>query len=209
MLVYEPSNALDFFSPEQLQQVTKDELGKGLVLAMDREAAGVFRPGRYLGIAQVCLEAGDADNLEQALDRVAAELGSHPVVAHIYYRVRACCCALKADAPGAENNLEQARALANEVPSRSAKYETHHFAGRAYWLLGRSEAALAELHTAGQLALHPLEKHSTNYWLARAADAAGHGREAARLFSLVAADGFNTWMRADAEARLTPAREED
>jgi tetratricopeptide (TPR) repeat protein len=209
VLVYKPSNALDFFSPEELQQVTCDELGKGLVLAMDEEVAGIFRPGRHLGVAQVCLEAGDTENLEQALDRVVPELKSNPVIEHIYCRLRACCCASKADAPGTENNLVRARTLADEVPSRSAKYETHHFAGRAYLLLGRSEAALSELRAAAQLALHSLEKHSTNYWLARGAEAAGHGQEAARIFSLVTADGFNTWMSADARARLNSSRGED
>ncbi len=206
VLVYEPANALDFFSPEALQQVTCDELGKGLVLAMDEEVAGIFRPARHLGVAQVCLEAGDTENLGRALDRVERELKSHPVVEHIYYRLRACCCALKADAPGTENNLVRARTLADEVPSRSAKYETHQFAGRAYLLLGRSEAALSELRAAAQLALHPLEKHATNYWLARGAEAAGHGQEAARIFSLVTADGFDTWMSAQAGARLNSSR---
>ena len=127
---------------------------------------------------------------------------SHPVVEHIYRRLRACCCAAKADAAGAEDNLAGARRLAEEVPSRSAKYETHQGAGRAYLLLGRNEAALAELQAAVQLALHPLERHSTNYWLARAAEAAGHRQEAARLLTLVTADRFDTWMCADARARL-------
>jgi tetratricopeptide (TPR) repeat protein len=174
-------------------------------MAMEEEAAGVFRPGQYIEAANACLEAGDLQNMEQALARAERELKPHPIIEHKYRQMRACCCAAKKDAVGAEDNLARVRELADEVPSRSAKYETHQAAGRAYLLLGRNESALAELHAAVQLALHPLEKHSTNYWLARAAEAVGQQQEAARLFGLVAADGFDTWMCADARARLNSA----
>ena len=70
---------------------------------------------------------------------------------------------------GAQNRWKELNAhfeahLASHRPLlRLARYETHQAAGRAYLLLGGNEAALAELQAAAQLALHPLEKHATNY----------------------------------------------
>ena len=70
---------------------------------------------------------------------------------------------------GAQNRWKELNAhfeahLASRRPLlRLARYETHQAAGRAYLLLGGNEAALAELQAAAQLALHPLEKHATNY----------------------------------------------
>ena len=64
VLVYEPATASAFFAPEALQQVSRDKLGRSLVMAIDEEVAGIFRPAQYLGIAQVCLGAGDVEHLE-------------------------------------------------------------------------------------------------------------------------------------------------
>jgi hypothetical protein len=74
-------------------------------------------------------------------------------------------------------------------------------------LLGRNQSAVSEFQTFAQLALHPMEKHRTTYFLARATAATGQAQEAARIFSLVITDGFNTWMYADARARLNSVAE--
>lgn len=202
ILTYDPVRALAFFTAEDLDLMTQSESGRQLVLAMDEEAAGVFRPARYLAIAGVCLEAGDRENLEHSLDRAERELKLNPAIEHIYRRLRACCCATKSEPTEMEGQLVRARQLTNEFPSRSAKYETHQAAGRAYLILQRNDAALPELRSAVGLALHPWERHYSNYWLARAAEAAGQQQDALTLFNSVIANGFDTWMTVDARRRI-------
>jgi tetratricopeptide (TPR) repeat protein len=201
VLVYEPTNVLAFFSNESLSKVTSDDLGKDLVLRMDEEIAGIFRPGRYLSIAEVCIAAGDVANLEKALHGAQRELRFHPDVERIYWQLRAICHGLKGEASGAEESLKRARDLTVEVPTRLARFYTHCAGGRAYFHLGRSDVAISEFQEATQLALHPLEKHLNNYWLARALEAAGQKIEAGRIFGVVTEDGFATWMTSDAENR--------
>jgi tetratricopeptide (TPR) repeat protein len=202
ILTYEPVRALALFTAEDLDLMTQTESGRQLVLAMDEEMAGVFRPVRYLAIAGVCLEAGDKENLEDSLNRAERELKSNPAIEHIYRRLRACCCAMKNEPTEMESHLARARQLANEFPSRSAKYETHQAAGRAYLLLQRNDAALTELRAAVGLALCPSERHYSNYWLGRAAEAAGQRQEAEKLFKSVITNGFDTWITADARRRI-------
>jgi len=202
ILIYEPSNVLVYFKPDELQQVTRDDLGRRLVLALDEKHASVTRPARHLEIASACFEAGDWQSLERAVRRAERELKSHPIVERIYLRLQACSCASKGDTAGTENNLARVRQSVDEAPNRSAKYEAHQAAGRAYSLLGWSERAFSEFQEAAKLALHPLEQHTTKYWLARAAEAAGRREEALGNFRRVVADGFNTRMSADARARL-------
>ncbi len=199
---YQPVNAAAFFSREQLELMQSDHHSHELVLAMHREVAGVFRPTKFLAIADVCLDSGDTKNMELALDRAETELGGNPEVRQMYYRLRACWWALKGDAVKAEENLAQARTLTHEFPSRSSRYETHRTAGKVALTLGGFEEARTQFLFALDLALHPLEKHTTRYWLARAAEACGHAQAAVALLSAVANDAFNTWMTAEAANRL-------
>ena len=78
----------------------------------------------------------------------------------------------------------------------------HRSAGRVALLLGRCEEARTQFLAALDLALHPLEKHATRYWLGRSAEACGHAEEALSLLSAVTNDAFATWMSADAANRL-------
>jgi len=202
VLIYEPGKITAFFEPEELEVVTEDQPGRELVAAMDKDLAGVMQPGRYLGQALVCLEAGDVKNFALALDRAKKVMQAQPAIEHIYVRLRTICCAMQADTTGMETHLARARVLAREIPSRSARYETHLAAGRAYLAMGQNESALSDLEEAAKLALHPLEKHTTNYWRARAAEAAGRSDLAAQCLTAVTEDGFDTWMRADAQRRV-------
>lgn len=148
LMNYQPINATAFFSREQLQMMLADQKSHEVVLAMDREVAGVFRPARFLGIADVCLEAGDEQHMQEALDRAEGELGGHPQLRQMYYRLRGCCWAFKGDGGKAEENLSQARKLTDEFPSRSFRYEMHRSAGRVALLLGRCEEARSNLLAA-------------------------------------------------------------
>lgn len=208
VLVYEPSTfdkflepAVACMNPDEVKFLVKDKLFEETARQTDEQLSGVFGPAIEMGKALVFLEAGDATNLGLALQRTQPKLKSNQIMEHIFIRTRACWCAMSGDAAGMAADLARARQLAAEKPaSRSAKYETHLAAGRASFLLGRHEAAVEELRGARDFALHPMEKHTTTYWLARAMEAAAQP-SAASLFKAVVADRFGTWMEADARAR--------
>ncbi len=202
VLVYEPSGFAKFLDPEALKLLAEDELFKETARQSDEELSGVFGPAIDVQKASVFLEAGDTANLGLALNQAQKKLKANRIMEHIFVRTRACWHALKGDVADVETDLARARQLAAEKPaSRSAKYETHLAAGRAFHLLGQIEKAIAELNSACQLALHPLEKHASTYWLARANESGNHA-VATGQFRTVIADGFGTWMEADARARV-------
>jgi hypothetical protein len=212
VLVYEPSDFYKFlastppvFQSQQetpLEMLSKDELFRETASKTNEELSGVFGPAVEIGRASVFLEAGDAANLGVTLQRAQSLLKSHPLMEHIFARIRACWHAMVGDVNGVEADLARARELAAEFPaSRAIKFDTHFYSGRARFLLTQYEAAIHELTEANQLALHPMEKHTSTYWLARASQAA-NSPSAANLFKTVVADGFKTWMEADARLRL-------
>src|SRR5262249_49751455 len=84
VLIYEPGRITAFFESEELEAVTEDQPGRELVAAMDKDLAGVNQPGRYLGQALVCLEAGDVKNFALALDRAKKVMQAQPAIEHIY-----------------------------------------------------------------------------------------------------------------------------
>ncbi len=211
-LVYEPSTFYRFLTAtppvidtgedeDPLDLLAKDKLYRQSADKTNEELAGVFGPAVEIGRAGVFLEAGDAENLGIALGRAQTKLKANQTMEHIFLRVRACWQAMTGNAAGMEADLARTRQLAAEKPaSRSAKYETHLAAGRAYFLFGRHATAVEELKAATQLALHPLEKHTSTYWLARASQAANEP-SANALFRTVMADQFGSWMEADARVR--------
>jgi hypothetical protein len=144
--------------------------------------------------------------MQKALDNAERELRTQPILEGVYYQLCAACFALKGDATNAETSLAKARDVAAKVPYRSLLHEVHLMTGRAYLMLDRVNDAVRELQAAAQAALHPIEKHSTNYWLARALTSSGQTEEASKVYKAVVADGFNTWMSVDAQARLDPSQ---
>lgn len=203
-LLHEPTSFPEFLSEEELEVVTETDDGRKTVAATDKHMASVTKPALHIGVAQACLEAGDVTNFGLALDKAKAVLKPNPGMVHIYHRLRALHCALNGDAQGTESNLSQARDIVKSWPSRSAKYEIHLATGRAQLILGQPSTALSELRQAIQVALHPLEKHTTNYWLGRAAEAANQPEEATRHYNALIAQNFDTWMTTDARQRLDP-----
>jgi ATP/maltotriose-dependent transcriptional regulator MalT len=201
-LVYEPSKFEKFLKPDDVQLLGEDKFFQDAARKVDEQLSSVFGPAIGLGMAQVFLEAGDAANLGQALEQTQGKLKSQQAMEHIFVRTRACWHAMKGDLAGVEADLGRARQLTDEKPaSRSAKYEYHLASGRCRFLLGQFETAIAELEAAVRLALHPMEKHTSQYWLARAHQAARRP-SAAGLFQAVIADGFATWMETDSRARV-------
>jgi tetratricopeptide (TPR) repeat protein len=211
-LVYEPSDfykflattppAFEFQEETALELLAKDKAFQQTAEKMNEELSGVFGPAVEIGRALVFLEAGDAANLGVALQRAQGKLKAHRTMEHIFVRTRACWHAMLGNVGDAEADLERTRQLAAEKPaSRSAKYETHLAIGRVRFLLAQHDIAIEELKAANQLALHPMEKHTATYWLARASQAV-NSHSATDLFKTVIADGFQTWMEGDARARV-------
>jgi len=202
-LLYEPSGFDKFLKPDELKLVAEDKMFQETARKMDEQLSSVFGPAINLGMALVYVDAGDAEKLGAALERTRSELKSNQIMEHIFVRTRACWHAMNGDVAGVEADLTRARQLTDEKPaSRSAKYEYHLAAGRARFLLGQYDAAIDELGAAARLVLHPMEKHTSTYWLARANQAANQP-SASSLFKAVIADGFATWMETDSRARST------
>ena len=200
-LAYEPSSFSKFLNPEDLEWLEKDKVFNETARQTNEELSSVFGPAIDLGRALVFVESGDVKSLGQALEQVQSKLKSHRIVEHIYLRTRALWYAMNADVQGMETDLIRVRQLAADKPaSRSAQYETHLASGRAFLLLNHADKACSELESANKLALHPLEKHVSLYWLARANQAAGNVR-AKNQFEMVVADGFGTWMKNDSRSR--------
>ena len=213
VLVYEPSSFYKYLEQaahagflKSLNENPLDGLAKDRVFAetarlSDEELSSVFGPAVELGKALVFLDSNDTTNLGLALNRTQAKLKSHQIMEHIFVRTRACWHAMNGNVAGVEADLARTRQLASDRPaSRSAKYETHLAAGRAYFMLGKNEMAIEELNAASRLALHPMEKHTSLYWLARSNLAANQSL-AMSQFKTVVMDAFGTWMEADAVVR--------
>jgi tetratricopeptide (TPR) repeat protein len=201
VLVYEPSRFENFLKPDDRELLAEDEVFAETADKMNEELSGVFGPAISLGRAAVFLETGDAASLGEAIEQTQTQLKSNQIMEHIFVRTRACWHAMRGDVAGVEADLARARQLTDEKPaSRSAKFEYHLAAGRSRFLLGQGETAIYELENACRLALHPIEKHASTYWLARANQSANRS-SAANLFKIVIANGFSTWMEADSRAR--------
>ena len=193
-LEYQPGDISKFYSPDGLKTVRGTAEGAKLIELQNKKRAGVFQPARLLHLAQVHLAREDFESADRALNEAEKLLSRNRVVMAAYHGRRACCLAGQGKTAEAESSLERLREIVKELPKRSLLWETHFAACRSYFHLGRFNEALAELAEAERLALHPIEKHITAYWLGRTHEAAGNRREAARYYQAVVADAIPSWM---------------
>ena len=187
-LAFEPGDISKFYTADGLKTVKGTPEGAKLIELQNRKRAGVFQPARLLQLAQVHLAREDFENADRALNEAEKLLGRNPVVMAAYCCRRACCLAGQGKPAEAESHIQRMREITRELPRRSLLQETHFAAGRAYLSLGRLSEALGELTEAERLALHPIEKHTTAYWLARTHEAAGNQREAMQYYQIVVAE---------------------
>ncbi len=202
-LSYEPSDISKFYSPAGFKKVSESREGSKLIELQRRKHAGVFQPARWLSLARVYIAREEFENAVHALDQAEKSIGPEPGGQTAYCRHRACSFAALGKASEAENYIERMREIVRQLPKRSLLWETHYATGRAYLYLGRFGDALAELIEAQRFVLHPIEKHSTNYWFARTHEAAGHPHEAMPFYQIVATDSIPSWMRKKAAEALT------
>jgi tetratricopeptide (TPR) repeat protein len=204
ILLDRPLDVTTYYSEDQLRRLQRTGEGRLLLEAHQKLWAGVVEPLRYIYASYVYLELGDLDALGFSLEKAGAAMGGHPSLRIIHAELRACLCAGKGDAAGADDWLRKGADLLQPHRRRASQSEYHRFAGRAALMLGRKDAAVAELETALKTCLHPIENHSTRFWLARACEAAGNGTRAAELYRAVAEDGIPSKWSAEARAKASP-----
>lgn len=102
---------------------------------------------------------------------------------------------LEGKADETDRCVARLREQVQKSPTRTRIWETHLAIGRSHYDLRRYREAVTELTEAQRHVLHPLENHTTTYWLAKAHEASGNRREAARCYQAVAADAIPSWMR--------------
>lgn len=201
VLLYSPADIRVFYSADEYRRVTRVPEGAQLVALLREEREGVVQPSRYLAAVEVYLDQEDWNGAVYALGRAEGKLGRHLALLKIYEEFAALTCAGEKDLAGVERHLNAARELLQRVGGRAWTFDHHVRTGRARFILGRFDEAIAELAQAEKLWLHPFDKHAVRYWIGRAHEAAGRREEAVLQYRAVAADGFATWMGRDAAAR--------
>lgn len=202
ILVYDLKDVVDLYSPEALANLLNDPEAAKFIALKRRSSAAVHKPARLLAIIRVYVDQQSFDDATQALDATEPILGTNPVIQANYHRYRAICVAAKGDAWQTEQHLAEARSLTQRHPKRDSQFETHIAAGRCYLSLKLTDKAGTEFLEAQHHTLHPIEKHVTNYWLARTAEAARGRTDAIRNYQSVIADDIPTVMRQESLAAL-------
>ncbi|HUJ11769.1 MAG TPA: hypothetical protein VL171_17300 [Verrucomicrobiae bacterium] len=202
VLVHELKDVTELYSPKDLSDMLKDRESAKFIALQRQYAATIHQPVRLLSIARVYIEQQNFDDATRALDATEPLLGNNPIIRCSYNRSRAICAAAKGDAKQTEQYLAEARTITLSQPKRDTRWETNIAAGRCYLSLQLIDKARAEFLEAQRRALHPIEKHVTNYWLACTAVTAKRRNKAIRYYQTVVADGIPTVMRQESLAAL-------
>lgn len=202
ILIYEPKDFTEHYSRKDLALALRNRESATFIALKRKHSATIHQPIWLLSAARVYIDQGDLDEAIQALDMTEPLLGANPVIRCAYHRYRALCAATKGDIQQTEQHLAEARSITQSLPKRDTQWETSVAAGRCYLTLRLTDKATLELQEAQRHALHPIEKHVTNYWLARTADAAKRRSEARRHYQDVVADNIPTRMRDESFAAL-------
>lgn len=205
-LSYEPADISKFYSASGLRLMHESAEGAALVALQNKKLASFFPPARLVMLAHVYNASEDFENADRVLNEAEKALGPKPGLQMSYCRERACSLAGKQEPEEAEKYIHRMRAIAGELPKRAMLWELHFSTGRAYFYLRRFSDALAELMEAQKFVLHPIEKHVTAFWIARAHDGAGSRREAMPYYQIVFADPIQSRMRHQAGEILNSTR---
>jgi tetratricopeptide (TPR) repeat protein len=197
-LSFAPADITKFYTPAGLHTMASGRESSELLELQRRKIAGIFPPIRLIMQAQVYVAMEDFESAHRMLDQAEKSMGPKPAIQMTYCRHRACSFAGQGKGTEAETYLERMREVMKGVRKRSMLWESHYGAARAYLYLKRFNDALAELNEAYKFVLHPIEKHSTNYFTAKAHDGLGNQSEARRYYEMVAADPIPSRMRKQA-----------
>jgi tetratricopeptide (TPR) repeat protein len=201
-LSYEPTDVTKFYSDSGMQLMNASPEGSELLALKQLKLAGIFPPARWIKLAQVHIASKDFASADHALDRAEKSLGPEPGLRAGYHRCRARSFAEQGKGPEAEKHLEHLRVIVKERPKRGLLWELHYTAGQSYLNLNRLNEALAQLQEAQKWLLHPIEKHSTNFWMAKAHEALGNQSEAIRYYQMVADDPIPSKIRNEALEKI-------
>jgi len=189
--VLEPArDVVDQYPAETLARMSRTREGRALIEGHRVQYAGVVEPLRFLQAGYVYLDQSNAGELGYLLEKASAVMGGNPSLKVMHAQLSACHCALIGDVAGADRRLREGAKILETHRRRGSVMEFHRFAGRAHLLLGRADAAVAELERSRTFCVHPLEKHLGGYWLAKAYEAKGESGKAAELLRTIASDGI-------------------
>ena len=189
-LSFEPASADKFYTPAGLKIMHGSPEGTELIALQQKKLAGVFPSVRLIMLARVYLVMEDFEKAGEMLDAAEKSFGPEPGLQLSYYHHRAFCFAGRGKSKEADDCIERMRAIVKETPKRSRIWETHFAAGRSHLYLQRFGDAVAELLEAQRSVLHPIERHATAYWIAKAYESAGNAPEARRFYQVVVADAI-------------------
>src|SRR5262249_23003154 len=142
----------------------------------------IMKPARWLAAADAYASHGDLEGLEYAVERAGKLLDGNVQIEMIYLRMRSRLAAHRGKPDDAARDLARVKELLATVPKRSQKFETHQAEGECAMIGGRASDAIGCFESALEIALHPIEKHISTFWLAEALEKAGHLVEAAARY---------------------------
>lgn len=202
VLQFESGDISKFYDSRGLTAMKESVEGSKLLELQQKKLTGVRQPARLLMLASTYISHEKFDLALVALEQAEKTMGKEPVIQCSYCRLSAVSVAATGKVLEAEDFIKRALDIARKYPKRSTLWETHLGICRTYWYLKRYGEALAAMVEGEKSALHPIEKHSTAYWLARTHEAAGRRQEAKAFYEAVVADGIPSWMRKRAEEAL-------
>ena len=204
LLLDRPPDVRVHYAEESLRRIERSGSARSLLELHQKLWAGIVEPLRFLNAAIIYSDLGDLPALRFSLDQAAGTMGGHPGLRSMHRMLEASLFAQEGDGPAAERCLQEGREILAGPTTRGQKADFLRWAGRTLTRLGRWDAAQAELDAAMAIAIHPLEKHTTRFWMARLCEARGAGEKAAELYRSVAADGIPSRYAAEAAKASRP-----
>jgi len=102
----------------------------------------------------------------------------------------------------AERELASMDRARTRLYGRQHAWEAHRLAAACHLTFQRFDLARESLQRAGEIVIHPIDRHYTSYWLARCAQLRGNPAAAVEHYRAVIADGFDTWFHHEAAASV-------
>jgi len=190
VLLDPPRDVTSLYRAEDLATLERTRDGRSMLEAHRKTWTGIVEPLRYLLAGYAYLDQDNPTELRFTLEKAAAVMSGNPSLRIIEAELNACLCAMTGDGAAADGWLLKGADVLQTHPRRASAISYQRYAGRAYLMLGRKDAAVEALERALQLADHPMERHVGRYWLARAYEARGDKDKAAELDRLVREDGI-------------------
>ncbi|MEX2216136.1 MAG: hypothetical protein WD768_18640 [Phycisphaeraceae bacterium] len=180
--------------------------GRKIVDGIREQYAATVGPSRYYAAMRVHLHRNEIDQAEAAFHAAVKARGdehmSHPWVQHEHDAHGAILAAARGDEPTARLHAQQMNRTASIVRSPYITYANALDRAIIDFKLGHFSEAVRACGEAFDAAIHPLQRHESTYWLARATTAAGDKDAARDAFKRLLEDHIETRMRDEAKHAL-------